>query len=298
MKIESPRIHKKMPISELVEMYSKTAFNARRLGEAAKIFKEMIEGDAFIFLTLAGAMIPSGMRNIINEFLKRDLINAIVSTGANVVHEVIEALGFNHEIGSTSVDDVELAKTKLNRIFDVFIHQKAFEELEFFVSKIVTNLSGSYASYEFVWKLGEVLDKSFLRTAYEKSIPIFCPTLHDSILGLHIFVYRSKDFNIDYFKDIQKILELCCNDKVGVIIIGGGVPKNFALQAMLLSDGFDYAIQITTDSPQWGGLSGASLEEAKSWCKLKPNAKAVTVYCDATIALPMLYSYVLDNIDK
>ncbi len=295
MNVESPKITRGLKVSDLVEMLSKTAFNARRLGEAAKICNDMVQNDSFVFLTLAGAMIPAGMREIVAGMIEHGFINCLVTTGANIVHEIAEALGYPHEMGSPYVDDVELAEENINRIYDVFIHQEAFEAIENFLSEIISSLEGTYASYEFLWEVGKNLDNSFLRTAYEKKIPVVCPTIHDSIVGLHITIYR-KNLQIDLFKDVNKMIDLCFQKKkMGVIVVGGGVPKNFTLQAMLLAEGFDYAVQITTDAPHWGGLSGATFEEAKSWCKLKPEAKAVTVYCDATIALPMIYAYLLDN---
>ncbi len=300
MNVRSPEIEPGIKVSELVDMLSLTAFNARRLAEAAKICAEMVNDDAFVFLTVAGAMVPAGMRKIIAGMMKNGFIKCLVTTGANVVHEISEALGYAHEIGSAYADDVELAEMNINRIYDVFIKQEAFEKIEEFLSGVIEELSGTMASYEFLWEIGSRLDdrNSFLRIAWENRVPIFCPTLHDSIAGLHISIYR-KDLQIDFFKDVNRIIDLCFQkSKMGVIIVGGGVPKNFTLQSMLLAEGFDYAVQITSDSPQWGGLSGATLEEAKSWCKLKPNAKAVTVYCDATIALPLIYAYLLDRTEK
>jgi len=279
---------------QLIEKFNNTAFNARRLGEAAKIYKEMVESNSFIFFTMAGAMIPAGMRLIVADAMKNGFLDVFVTTGANIVHELVESLGIEHYRGNANVDDIKLANQNINRIYDVFLPQKAFEEVENFVSPIISELDGKYTTFEFLWEIGKKIEdrNSFLRIAYEREIPIFCPTLHDSILGLHIAIYRKK-LEIDFFKDVYSMLDLCFQKrKFGVVIVGGGVPKNFTLQAMLLNEGFDYAIQITTDSPQWGGLSGATLEEAKSWCKLKEKAKAVTVYCDATIALPLIYTYV------
>ncbi|MCD6493702.1 MAG: deoxyhypusine synthase [Archaeoglobaceae archaeon] len=280
-------------VIDLIDAFSNTAFNAKRMGEAAKIYKEMVESKSFIFFTMAGAMIPAGMRLIVTDAMKNGFLDVFVTTGANIVHEVVESLGIGHYKGDANVDDVELANSNINRIYDVFLPQRAFEELENFVSPIISELDGKYTTFEFLWEIGKRIEdkNSFLRIAYERKIPIFCPTLHDSILGLHVAIYRKK-LEIDLFKDVYSMLDLCYQKKkFGVVIVGGGVPKNFTLQAMLLNEGFDYAIQITTDSPHWGGLSGATLEEAKSWCKLKENAKAVTVYCDATIALPLIYSY-------
>ncbi len=297
MNIRSPEIGAGITVSELVDMFALTAFNARRLGEAAKICAEMVNEGAFVFLTLAGAMIPAGMRKIVAGMMKEGFINCLVTTGANVVHEISEAIGYAHEIGSAYADDIELAEKNINRIYDVFIKQEAFEKIEEFLAGVIEELSGTMASYEFLWEVGRRIpdENSFLKIAWERKIPVFCPTLHDSIAGLHLSIYR-KDLQIDFLKDVNRIIDLCFQrSKMGVIIVGGGVPKNFTLQSMLLAEGFDYAVQITSDSPQWGGLSGATLEEAKSWCKLKPNARAVTVYCDATIAFPILYAYLLDR---
>ncbi|MBO8179218.1 MAG: deoxyhypusine synthase [Archaeoglobus sp.] len=300
MRVTSPEIHEGIKVSELVEMLGKTAFNARRIGEAAKICEEMVKNDSFVFLTLAGAMIPAGMRKIVAGMMQNGFISSLVTTGANVVHEIVESLGMGHEIGSCYVDDKALAEENVNRIYDVFVSQEAFEKVEEFLSGVISELEGVYASYEFLWEVGKRMndESSFLRIAAEKEIPVFCPTLHDSIAGLHVMIYR-KNLQIDFFRDVSRIIDLCFQKrKMGVIVVGGGVPKNFTLQAMLLAEGFDYAVQITTDSPQWGGLSGATLEEAKSWCKLKPDAKAVTIYCDATIAFPLLYAYLLDSLKE
>jgi len=297
MKVRSPEIRRGIRVSELVEMFELTAFNARRLSEAAKICDEMIKNDTFVFLTLAGAMIPAGMRGIVSGMIENGFVDCVVTTGANIVHEISESIGCGHEIGSPYADDLELADKNINRIYDVYIKQEAFEKIEEFLSQIIGEIDGVLTCYEFLWEVGRRIEdeSSFLRKSWEAKVPIFCPTLHDSIAGLHVSIYR-KNMQIDFFRDVNKMIDLCFQErKMGIIIVGGGVPKNFALQAMLLAEGFDYAIQITTDSPQWGGLSGATLEEAKSWCKLKPQAKAVTVYCDATIALPILYAYMIDK---
>jgi deoxyhypusine synthase len=289
----------KNTVFEIIKGMENTAFNARRLGYAGKLFRKMVENDYFIFLTLSGAMIPAGMRNIISGMMREGFIHSLVTTGANIVHEVVEAIGGRHEIGSEDADDIELANRNVNRIYDVYVSQNAFEMVENFLSPIISSLDGALSTPEFLRVVGGKLEdeESFLRIAYEKGIPVFSPTLHDSIIGLHLSIYRKKGFFIDFMKDINHMLDLCFQKKpIGVVIVGGGVPKNFTLQAMLLADGFDTAIQITTDSPQWGGLSGATLSEAKSWCKLKDNADEVTVYCDATIALPLLYAYLLEAI--
>ncbi|MEM1579331.1 MAG: deoxyhypusine synthase [Archaeoglobaceae archaeon] len=296
MEVKPVKIEKGMRVSELLEEFFFSAFNARRLSKAGKLWKEMISEKAFVILTIAGAMIPAGMREILKGMLERDFVHALVLTGANFVHEVCEALGYKHSIADEKISDVELAEMNLNRIYDVLINTPAFEAVENFLADVFRDLEGQKGSYEVLQEVGSKLENSFLRVANEKKVPVFCPTFHDSVAGLHFAIYAKKAL-LDYNRDIKKLIEICSHSaKIGITIIGGGVPKNFALQAMLLADGFDYAIQITTDSPHFGGLSGAELEEAKSWCKLKKDAKTATVYCDATIALPILYAYLLDSI--
>ncbi|MCS7122115.1 MAG: deoxyhypusine synthase [Archaeoglobaceae archaeon] len=299
MYVESPEIKENIKISDLIDQLSLTAFNARKLGEVAKICYKMVKDKATVFLTLAGAMVPAGMRNIINTFIERKIVSVLISTGANVVHELAEALGFRHKIISSS--DFNLDNSNLNRVYDVLIETSAFEAIENFIEKLLNDLNKNgvkekISSYELIWEIGKRINgKSFLKSAYEKSIPIVSPTLHDSIIGLQLSVLSN--LCIDYTKDIKLLLDLCFKaKKSGIIIIGGGVPKNFALQSMLLAEGFDYAVQITTDSPHFGGLSGATLEEAKSWCKLKKNAETATVYCDATIVLPLIAVYILEKL--
>lgn len=295
--IKPLKVRRGVSASELIEAMADTAFNARRLGEAARIFAEMVERDAFIFLVFSGALIPAGMRNIIADMVEKGFASCMVTTGANIVHEVAEALGYRHEKGDARADDLELSRQNINRIYDVFVSQNAFEGIEEFLSGVIQEMEGTIGSYEFIREVGLKLpDKSsFLHIAAKKDVPVFSPTLHDSIAGLHLSIY-GKDMVLDVIKDVRKIVDLCFQDgAIGTAIFGGGVPKNFTLQGMLLAEGFDYAIQVTTDSPQWGGLSGATLEEAKSWCKLKSNAKAITVYCDATIALPLLHAYLVDK---
>jgi deoxyhypusine synthase len=288
-----------LKVSKIIEGMEDSAFNARRLSKAAKLWREMVEKEYFIFLTLAGAMVPAGMRNVIAGMMEKRFVSCLVTTGASIVHEIIEALGIGHEVGNEDADDSKLAEKEKNRIYDVYVTQKAFEEVENFLAPIISELEGDFSTPELIREIGGRIDDeaSFLRIAYKRRIPIFCPTLHDSIFGLHLSVYRKRGFVVDFLRDVNQILDLCFQKiPLGIVIVGGGVPKNFALQAMLLAEGFDAAIQITTDSPQWGGLSGATLNEAKSWCKLKKDAKEVTVYCDASIALPLMYAYLLDSV--
>ena len=293
-------VKKSITAGELVEEMYYTSYNARRLGIASKLYREMVERDVQIFFSLAGAMIPGGMRNVISGMIRDGFIHTLITTGANVVHDVVEALGINHLQGDETEDDVSLKQKNLNRIYDVFLPQVGFEKLEEFIMSAVSEMRGGVSSREFLTILAEKIKdrNSVIKSALENDVPVFCPTLHDSVIGLHIMLY-GKNMKIDFSSDMKELLNMMFEKKEkGAVMIGGGVPKNFTLQSMLLGEGFDYAIQITTDSPHFGGLSGATLDEAKSWCKLKESAKAVTVYCDATIALPMIYAYLKERVEK
>ncbi len=290
-------VEKGLKAGELVKRMGQTSYNARRLAMASELYGEMVERNARIFFTLAGAMIPGGMRNVISGMIRDGYIHALITTGANIVHDIIESFGIKHLQGREDEDDVYLRERNLNRIYDVYLPQEGFEKLENFMMEVLESMEGQKSSREFLNGVAEkIRDRhSVIRSAFDMDVPVFCPTLHDSVAGLHVMLHGKK-LNIDLFSDIKELLDMMFQKgEKGVVIVGGGVPKNFTLQSMLLGDGFDYAIQITTDSPHFGGLSGATLDEAKSWCKLKEGAKAVTVYCDATIALPLIYARLMDG---
>ena len=144
-------------------------------------------------------------------------------------------------------------------------------------------------------------ERSILRSAYEMKVPVFCPALPDSMIGLQAWMFsQTKKLTVDAFADIKEIVDICYEaEHSGIVIIGGGVPKNFALQSMLVTPkSFDLAIQLTTDTPENGGLSGATLSEAISWGKISAHAKYVTVYGDATITFPMMVAASMERLDK
>ncbi len=294
-------VFKDMTVKELTESFSHTGFNARRLGNACTIFKKMIsDSECKVFLGLAGAMVPAGIKSVINTMIKKDMIDAIVTTGANITHDVFEAIGHQHYIGDSRVSDKELHKEKIDRIYDVFLKDEVYQDLEDFMHEFFQQLKKKkYNSCEFLFELGKFLDKedSILSNCYKHDVKIFCPSLPDCGLGLQIWNYKKEyDIIIDVFDDWQGfVVNLVWDAKsTGCLLIGGGVPKNFILQAQQFSEKqHSYGIQITTDRPEPGGLSGAELREAVSWGKLGENSEIVDVICDATIALPILVASVL-----
>jgi deoxyhypusine synthase len=259
--------------------------------------------EATRFFGLAGAMVPAGMGGIISDLIERGYIDVLVSTGANCVHDIIEALGCHHYHGIPNKSDVELRKLAINRIYDVYLPDAAFTRFEEFVQKTLEDLprDSSCTIAGLLRSLGERLPSGILASAAKKKIPVFSPAFQDSMLGLQYWLFtQTHQLTLDATGDMKDLLDRCFNARrAGALLVGGGVPKNFILQSMLLTPrGFDYAIQLTGDRPDLGGLSGATLDEARSWGKLSEEAASVTVYGDATITLPLLVAAVLEGMAR
>jgi len=293
--IEALEIYDGMSVADLVRGFSGCAFGAGRLADAARVYREMLEDvDCTVFFGLAGAMVPAGMRRVVSSEIRAEHIDVLVTTGANMVHDLIEALGLNHFKGSELADDAMLHKHEINRIYDVFLPEESFSVLEEWLWKVVfPELPSVVSIRELCSLIGERLDcrDSILASAYEADVPVFCPAVQDSVIGLQAWLYRETNpFTIDALADMGEIVNLCYDaERAGAFFVGGGVVKNFILQSMLVTPKqFEYAIQLTMDRPETGGLSGATLNEACSWGKIYEGAETVTVYSDATITLPLI----------
>ncbi len=298
MELQKPIRHAKiehdMTVSELVEAFSGCAFGAGRLFEAVDIYREMInDSECTKFFGLAGAMVPAGMRQVVSDMIRERDIDILVTTGANLVHDIIESMGLHHYKGTDTVDDVQLKHDAVNRIYDVFLPEHHFTDFEEKLQSIFREIPEKLSITELLSHIGAKLDddNSILKSAYDMGVPVYCPAIQDSIIGLQAWLYKqTKPLNVDVFADMRGLIDRCYEAKrAGVLIVGGGVPKNFILQSMLVTPkSFDYAIQLTMDRPETGGLSGATLDEARSWGKIGENARSVTVYSDATITLPVI----------
>lgn len=303
-------------VSTLVARMAGTSFQARNLARGAEIWREMLKGETTIFFGLAGAMIPAGMRSLMVYLIQNRLIDCLVSTGANLFHDLHETLGRPHFKGEAHADDGELAQARINRIYDVLLPDKELDETEEFIADFACSLPQGkpYPSHEFFYLLGKEVstkakEEGMITAAAKAGVPIFCPALGDSVYGTALAAARVKRQNrlqIDITQDVVDMIRLVSTaPSTGVVLVGGGNPKNFIQQAGLCSylfnrefPGHPYAIQITTDSPQWGGLSGCTFEEARSWRKVSQDAQDVTIYSDATIALPILVSVLAEGAGK
>lgn len=295
------QIESVMSVDTLVKRMSHCGFGARRLSEAVAIYEKMLSGDFTKFLTISGAMVPAGMRNIVSDLIRKGHVDVLVITGANLVHDIIESFGC-HCLGTPESDDAALRAEGVSRIYDVFLRDQDFAAFEDLMQKIIPETDKILSGRELMAILGSRIkdERSILRSAFDMNVPVFCPALPDSMIGLQAWMFsQTKKLTVDAFADIKEIVDICYESpRSGILIVGGGVPKNFALQSMLLTpNSFDLAIQLTTDTPENGGLSGATLSEAVSWGKISENARFVTVYGDATITLPMLVAATLERIN-
>jgi deoxyhypusine synthase len=241
------------------------------------------------------------MRNIVSSLIRNGYVDVLVSTGANLVHDIIESFS-SHCLGTPECDDASLRADGMSRIYDVFISDDDFVRFEELMQKMLP-VGGPISGRELMRLLGSQIadERSILRSAYDRGVPVFCPALPDSMIGLQAWLHsQTEPLCVDAFADIKEIVNICYQaQKAGIVIVGGGVPKNFTLQSMLVTPkSFDLAIQLTTDTPENGGLSGATLSEAISWGKLSPDARYVTVYGDATITFPLMVAATLSRIDK
>ena len=297
-----------MSIPVALNRMAETSFQGRNLGTAVEIWKEMLRTHSTIFLGLAGAMVPAGMKNVIGFLVKNRFIDCLVSTGANLFHDLAEALGKRHYKGSPQVDDTELQSLMIDRIYDTFAREDDFRVADEWISGFSKSLNHlrPYTTREFLYRLGEKLSglgkkDGILVSAYKAGVPVYCPAIGDSSIGIALATARCRDgknIQFDVIKDVIETTIIATHTaSTGVVYIGGGTPKNFIQQTEVTAsivgkkvEGHKYAIQITQDSPQWGGLSGCTFEEAQSWGKISKRARMVTVHADATIALPLLAS--------
>ncbi|RLG71754.1 MAG: deoxyhypusine synthase [Methanobacteriota archaeon] len=309
-------------ISQLLVEMGETGFQGRKLAEVVDVFEKMIrDEEVTIIMGYAGSLSTTGQWKIINWLMEQGFIDILVPTGANISEDIVEAMGFNYWQGTHLVDNEKLFKLGLNRYYDVYGREKDYLEMTELISDFIKTLDQNhkYSSREFLYLFGKWLNKknimSIVAVAAKNKIPVFCPAIIDSPYGDAALIAKSEGFNltIDTVKDYIEFTSL--SEKVretGVIYIGGGVPKDliqlFAAASHLLYKNREipnreglkrqgvegtyyphkYAIQVTTDSPQWGGLSGCTFEEAISWGKEAPDAAKVQCYCDATIALPIV----------
>jgi deoxyhypusine synthase len=291
----------------LLARMERISFQGRNLATARRIWEKMLGGDCTIFLGMAGALSAGGLRLIVAHLIEHRYIDCLVSTGANLYHDLHETRGRRHYLGSPHEDDAALQAEHIDRVYDTYAREDEFCDNDEWIAAFALTLEQRpYTSREFLYRLGEYLWKEtsqegILTAAYKANLPIFCPAIADSSIGMGLSQARHRVPTAGYIDVIGDIIEsanvVIRHPRTASIVLGGGTPKNFINQASVQAEFFDdrigghrYAVQIVTDVPHYGGASGSSLEEARSWGKLATDAEQVTVHADVTIALPLLVS--------
>lgn len=302
-KVKHAEVWKDMTVSDLISEYEKIGFNGKELAKARRVMQTMIaDSNCVKFATIAGALIPGGLKKVIYSLVENNLVDGLIVTGSILTHDLIEAFGEAHFHAPLKVPDLELQKQELNRIYNVVVPTKGYRDLEDGLQAIFPELpQETMSASKFIHELGKRMPVNCLaKMAADKNIPIFCPSLPDSILGFQIWMFSNlHSLKVNPALDQRDLLDFTWkgdedDTKVGALIVAGGVPKHFlALAAQVAGKSLDYAVQITMDRPEHGGVSGASISEAVSWGKVDAHAKTANIISDATIALPLLIASLL-----
>lgn len=301
---------KQYDVVKLVESFSGMAFQARNLSRASMIFDQMLrDTDCSIILTLAGSLFSAGLKDVVVDMVENNMVDAIVSTGALMVdQDFFEALGFKHYLGTPNVDDDELQRLHIDRIYDTFIDEDELRICDDTVKVIADSLEPRpYSSREFIAEMGKYLEthrpnaRSVILSSYRKGVPIFVPAFSDCSAGFGLIQHqtsRQKHVSIDSAKDFLELTRLkLLSKETGLLMVGGGVPKNFAQDVVVAADILTtetkmhkYAIQLTVADERDGALSGSTLKEAHSWGKVDLGREQM-VFGEATIIFPLLAAY-------
>ncbi len=325
-KVKAFNVQRKRNVLQIIEAMKQTAFQGRRLAQVVDVWSKMVsDKKVTIFLGYAGSLSTAGQWRGICWLIENGFVDVIVATGANLSEDIVEAMGKSYYQINGNFDDEWLLKNNCNRYYDIYGKEKDYMQMTELIADFILTLENNhpYSSRELLYLFGKYLWSkkiySIVAYAYKYQVPIFCPAIIDSPYGDAGLIAKSKGFNliIDSMKDYIEFMSLAKEIKeTGVIYLGGGVPKDFiqllAVTANLLYDNREvpnkkvkikriidkeikesyyphkYAIQITTDAPQWGGLSGCTFEEAISWGKIDSRGNFVQCYCDVTIALPII----------
>jgi deoxyhypusine synthase len=321
--VEPMRLRPGMSVEDLVDVYRRAgAFNGGRLAEACDLFGRMIDSGATVALTVTGAMAPAGMGGAIQAMLEAGFVDLVIATGANLYHDLHFALKLPVVQGHFAVDDKELYRAGIERIYDIFITEDSLLDTDAFVrealEKAPPDLRGHISTPRLHHYLGHLVlenaplpEKSWVATAAKLDVPVFTSSPGDSSIGMNVAAMklRGGETTIDPDLDVLESTAIVYDADVnGVVILGGGSPKNFYLQTQptlwqildLNRGGHEYVLQISTDSPQWGGLSGATPSEAISWGKVQANMlkNHVVLYSDTTVAAPIVFAYALSTRKK
>jgi deoxyhypusine synthase len=302
-------------LGNLLEQFQTTSIQARNLGRCLEVWENALTDRKrpTIFLGLSGPLIAAGLRKVIRDLIDWGLVDVVVSTGAVLYQDLYQSIGGRHWMGTPTADDVQLRDLYLDRIYDTYVDELKFEDTDRVIGRITDDFPRRPASSrEYLGFLGSRFpdSESILATAAKRGVPVFSPALIDSSIGIGLTLYyqanrqRKDRFILDAIRDNYELVQiLSASPRTAVVYIGGGTPKNWINDGIVMAnyafgregEGHYYALQITTDVPHWGGLSGSTLDEAQSWGKISRTATRSMAHIEASVALPLLAGALWDR---
>jgi len=301
-KVKDIKWEKGMKVSDLISKLGSVGFQGVELEKAVNTIVSMKRDDAKVYLTFTSNMVTSGLRGLFAQMIKLGIVDVVVTTAGGIEEDIMRAIGEKFLVGSYRSDDISLHEKGINRVGNLMITNESFAKFEDYMLptlKKIYEKKKRLSVTELLYEIGLVLndEDSFLYQAAKKDIPIFCPAITDGSIGFQLYMFQqdNPDFVVDVVKDFSSLLASSSfDDKKGVIALGGGVSKHHAILGLLLNGGSDYAVYITTSNSYSGSMGGATTHEAKTWGKVKVDAKEVTVIGDVSILFPAAMMRAMD----
>ena len=313
--IESLQPSRTHTVADLVRAMSGMSVQARCVGQCYEVLQEMLRDPdrPTILLGLAGPLIAGGLRQVIREMIEAGLVDVVVSTGAILYQDVYQARGWGHFRGSSAADDGALRDLYIDRIYDTYVDEVGFGKTDSWIGLLADELEpGIYSSRQFMDVLADAVDDptSIVATCRRLGVPMFVPALNDSSIGIGLTEHHHRcvkfdrpGIHIDSIQDNYELTQIVVQSPAtAAIYVAGGVPKNYINDSVVMSYIFDqgaeghrYALQVTTAVTADGGLSSSTLDEAKSWGKIKKTAERAMAWVEPTVSLPLLVTAALQE---
>lgn len=306
------RLGRGSTVVDLVGQYADAGIQARNLGAVARVFERALTDRRrpTVYLGLAGPLVAAGLRGVIRDLIDGGAVDVLVSTGAVLYQDLYQARGGRHYRGTPDADDALLHSLRIDRIYDTYVDEEMFWECDAWCGRVADDLpEGAYSSRRYLAEVAARLDdpESILVTCRKRGVPVFCPALNDSSIGIGLTEHRLRarragreGIRIDSIADNYEIVQTMVHSPAtAAVYVAGGVPKNYINDAVVMGylfgqeRGHDYAVQVTADAPHWGGLSGSTLDEAKSWGKVDTQASTAMCFIEPSVSLPLVAGYVL-----
>ena len=293
-------------VAGILQKMEGAGFQARALADSHNLWLDMLSDNSTVFLGLSGALVAAGMRRLISYLIKNHFVDVVVSTGANLFHDLHETLGRYHYQATSPISDEELQDAQVGRYYDTLASEHEYREADEWVGNFANTVDHSrpYSTREFLHLLGRELaeiatEDGILTSAYKAKVPIFCPGVADSAIAVGIAtsrIDRKNPFQFDIIQDVVEAAQIMARSvTTSVVLFGGGPPKRFVQQTEVTASmikqsirGHKYALQIALDLPESSATSGRSFEEAQTWGRVAKDARTLSVLCDPTIAMPIL----------